>query len=160
MTGKSASGEKPFDRALGRKARVFERFQAVQADDGGALVVRRAAAVDLSVRDLSAERIVRPPAAGGHYVEVAEDGKGFSAAENHFADIVVVVVRFESEALRQTQKVVESPCGALAEGFTGQGGALRAVDLYDLRNAANACVKISFDVRLHDDRLDPPILLI
>ena len=58
-------------RAAGEKPLVFQRFQGVQADDGGALVVDRAAPVQPAVFDPAAEGRVRPALARGDDVEVA-----------------------------------------------------------------------------------------
>ena len=73
--------------------------------DSRAFVVHRAAPPDFHsadaavgnfVVDFSAERRMRPAVARRYYVEVRENGEGLSFAEDHFADIVVVIVRFKS----------------------------------------------------------------
>ena len=95
------------DFSGGGKARILERLHAVEGDDGGALVVHGAAAVQFPVRNFARKGRVRPTLARGDYVEVCKNRELLRAvAENHFTDVVVVVMGFKPHVLGELQKGV------------------------------------------------------
>ena len=121
------AAEDEFDLFTGRKTFVFERFQTVQADRGGAFVVHSAPPVQFALPDLPAEGRMRPPAACGHHVKVAQHGDLFPFAEYDFARKIIVIVRFKAHGLRVGKECVQTVRRAFAEGHARFGRRLRAV---------------------------------
>ena len=104
-----------FDRPLRHETLVLERFQGEERTNGRSLVVRRTAPPDLPVRNFAAEGIVRPAVPCGNDVEMTEDGKIFPSPVRDFADIILIVLRFEPHLFRKGEKILQAFCRTFAE---------------------------------------------
>ena len=105
------------DFALRPEALVFQSFEAPERRHGGTLVVHGAAPPDLDARNAArgkfvvdgrAERRESPSAARGHHVEMRENGKFFALSEDHFSDVIIVVVRFKTHFGGEGKEIAEA----------------------------------------------------
>ena len=126
------------------EALILERLQGIECADRRSLVVRRAAAPDLAVGDLAAEGIVRPALPRGDDIEVAEDGKLLPFAEDDFAHIIIVVMRFKAHARRKGKEIGKALCRTLAEGRFGRSLRERRVRLDEIRDRPDRFFLIPF----------------
>ena len=109
-------------------ARLAHGLHRVQGQDRRALVVGDAAAVQPAVLDLRAPRIVPPAVAGGHHVQMHQNGQRVHAQRTHphIAGIAVKVAGFKAHGRRVRKDQVQCPPHLAAKGSAGFRSRLHA----------------------------------
>ena len=123
---------------------VLDRFHGHESTDGGALVVRRAAAIDAPVDDFGFKGFGDGPALPrGDHVQVGQDVQlGGPAAKVRGSHVVFIVPGGEAQFLRQLEGLGQGGGGTLPVGLAGEGVLPEAGDLAEADNGGDQLVLV------------------
>ena len=114
--------------ALKRQAGLFHGVHGVQRRCSGSLVVGHTAAIHASILDFSGKGRHRPAVAGGHHVQMHQNGQRVHAQRTHphIAGIAVKVAGFKAHGRCVRKDQVQCPPHLAAKGSAGFRSRLHA----------------------------------